>query len=363
MPRDQKLKKVLVDMRKITVNASKTYDVIVERGAIDRIGEYAVSTGINGKACIISDSNVAPLYMERVKRSLKKSGITVCEYIFPAGESSKTADTFIDILNFLAENHLSRKDTLFALGGGVTGDLTGFSAATYMRGIRFVQIPTSLLAAVDSSVGGKTGIDLKSGKNLAGAFYQPEIVVFDPDVLSTLPEEYFADGMAEVIKYAVIRGRDIDRLILEDTEKNLEEIITRCIEIKRDVVDEDEFEGGVRKILNFGHTAGHAIETEADYTLSHGRCVAIGMYIVTNAWEKRGLCKKGTCDILIKMLEKYGLDTKCPYSPEIICERAKSDKKADSTGVSLVVPTAMGECDVKKISMDEFLTVLKDGIK
>jgi len=350
-------------MRKITVNASKTYDVIIEHGAIDRIGEYAESVGISGKACIISDSNVAPLYMERVKTSLEKSGLTVCEYIFPAGEDSKTADTFIDILNFLAENHLSRKDTLFALGGGVTGDLTGFSAASYMRGIRFVQIPTSLLACVDSSVGGKTGIDLKSGKNLAGAFYQPEIVVFDPDVLSTLPKEYFADGMAEVIKYAVIRGRELDKLILEDTEKNLEEIITRCVEIKRDVVNEDEFEGGVRKILNFGHTAGHAIEAEADYTLSHGRCVAIGMYIVTKAWEKRGLCKSGTCDRLVKMLRMFGLDTECPYSPETLTERAKSDKKADGSGVSLVVPLSMGECEVVKISMDEFLSILKDGIK
>ena len=214
-------------MRKITVNASKSYDVIIEKGAIDRIGEYAESVGIKGKACIISDSNVAPIYMERVKNSLLKRGVSVCEYVFPAGEASKTAETYIGILNFLAENHISRKDTLFALGGGVTGDLTGFCAATYMRGIKFVQIPTSLLAAVDSSVGGKTGIDLKSGKNLAGAFYQPEIVVFDPDVLDTLPEKYFADGMAEVIKYAIIRGKDIDKLIFEDTRKNLEEIIAR----------------------------------------------------------------------------------------------------------------------------------------
>lgn len=350
-------------MKNILVNASKKYNVIVEKGAIDLIGEYAKGLGISGKALIVSDSNVAPLYMERVKASLEKIGIIVFKFVFPAGESSKNAKTYLEILNFLAENHFSRNDTLFALGGGVTGDLTGFSAATYMRGVKFVQIPTSLLAAVDSSVGGKTGIDLEQGKNLAGAFYQPEVVIFDPDVLSTLPEEYFADGMAEVIKYAVIRGRGIDTLLLEDYRNNLEEIITRCIEIKRDVVEEDEFESGIRKILNFGHTAGHAIETEANYTFSHGRCVAMGMYIVTNAWEKRGLCKQGTCDILKQILDLFALDTKCPYSPETLLKKAESDKKADGEGVSLVVPLGVGECDVVKISMDEFLTVLKDGIK
>ena len=350
-------------MKKITVNTSTTYDILIEKGAIDLIGEYALGSGLSGKACIISDSNVAPIYMERAKNSLLKSGFSVCEYVFSAGEASKNAQTFVDILNFLAENHLSRKDTLFALGGGVTGDLTGFCAATYMRGIKFVQIPTSLLAAVDSSVGGKTGIDLKAGKNLAGAFYQPRLVVFDPDVLRTLPEEYFSDGMAEVIKYAVIRGRDIDKLILEDTHKNLEEIITRCIEIKRDIVSEDEFESGVRQILNFGHTAGHAIEAEADYKLSHGRCVAIGMYIVTKAWEKRGLCKKGTCETLLKMLDKFSIETNCPYSPRTLTKRAKSDKKASGDSVNLIVPVSLGECEIVKISMNEFMSILEEGME
>ncbi len=350
-------------MKKILVNASKKYDVIVKKGSIDRVGEYAAELGMGGKALIVSDSNVAPLYMERVKAPLEKIGMSVFEFVFPAGESSKNAKTYLEILNFLAENHFSRKDTLFALGGGVTGDLTGFSAATYMRGVKFVQIPTSLLAAVDSSVGGKTGIDLEQGKNLAGAFYQPEAVIFDPDVLSTLPEEYFDDGMAEVIKYAVIRGRKIDGLLMADYRKNLEEIIIRCIEIKRDVVEEDEFESGIRKILNFGHTAGHAIETEANYTLSHGRCVAMGMYIVTKAWEKRGLCKQGTCDILKQMLDLFALDVKCPYSPDVLLKRAESDKKADDTRVSLVVPTSVGECEVINISMDEFLAIVKEGME
>ncbi|MBE7055317.1 MAG: 3-dehydroquinate synthase, partial [Ruminococcaceae bacterium] len=303
-------------MRKITVNASKKYDVVIKQGALELVGEYANSVGLCGKACIISDSNVAPIYMDKVQSSLEEKGFEVCRYIFPAGEESKTADTFVDILNFLAQKHFTRKDTVFALGGGVTGDLAGFSAASYMRGIHFVQIPTSLLAAVDSSVGGKTGIDLKNGKNLAGAFYQPEIVVFDPEVLTTLPDEYFADGMAEIIKYAMIRSKGIDKLLLGNIEENLMEIIARCIEIKRDIVSEDEFEGGVRRILNFGHTAGHAIEAAANFSISHGRAVAVGMYIVTNAWEKRGLCQKGTCDKLVEMLCKFGLDKECGYTAE-----------------------------------------------
>lgn len=350
-------------MRKITVNASKKYDVIIEKGAIDKVGEYALSAGLSGKACIISDTNVAPIYMERVKKSLSEAGLGTVEYVFPAGEASKNAQTFIDILNFLAQSHLTRKDTLFALGGGVCGDMTGFCAATYMRGIPFVQIPTSLLASVDSSVGGKTAIDLECGKNLAGAFYQPEVVVFDPDVLSTLKADFYADGMAEVIKYAMISPRGIDGLIIGDTESNLEEIIYRCIEIKRDVVVEDEFESGIRRILNFGHTAGHAIEKAADFKLSHGRCVAMGMCIVTRAWEKRGLCAAGTYEKLVKMLDKFSLDTKCTYSAQILRDIALGDKKAEGSSMNLVVPVSMGECEVVKVSMEELFDIFKEGLE
>ncbi len=349
-------------MMKITVDASKKYDCIIEKGALSRVGEYAKTLNLSGKACIISDTNVAPLYNERVRASLENAGFTVCEYIFPAGEASKNAATFIDILEFLAKNHFTRKDTLFALGGGVTGDLTGFCAATYMRGINFVQIPTSLLAAVDSSVGGKTAIDLESGKNLAGAFYQPKIVVFDTDVLGTLPDEYFSDGMGEVIKYAMIRGEGIEEL-LADAEENLEEIIARCIKIKRDVVCEDEFEGGIRRILNFGHTAGHAIEKAADFTISHGSCVAVGMCIITRAWEKRGLCEKGTYDRLVSMLDKFALPKDTDLGAEEMLEISKSDKKAESSGVNIVVPLNVGSCDVVKVSMEELLNIYKEGLE
>ena len=349
-------------MIKITVDASKKYDCIIEKGALGKVGEYAKNLGLSGKACIISDSNVAPLYNEKVRASLENAGFFVCEYIFPAGEASKNAETFIDILEFLATNHFTRKDTLFALGGGVTGDLTGFSAATYMRGINFVQLPTSLLAAVDSSVGGKTAIDLAGGKNLAGAFYQPEIVIFDTDVLETLPDEYFSDGMGEVIKYAMITDAGVEKL-LGNTEENLEEIIAECIKIKRDIVNEDEFEGGVRRILNFGHTAGHAIEKLMNYTLSHGECVAIGMCIITRAWEKRGLCEEGTCDRLSAMCDAFGLLTYTDISPDKMLEVSKNDKKAETDGVNIVVPVKMGKCEVIKVSMDELLNIYIEGME
>ncbi len=352
----------MVDMIKITVDASKKYDCIIEKGALSKVGEYAKVLNLSGKACIISDTNVAPLYNEKVRASLEGAGFSVCEYIFPAGEASKNAATFIDILEFLAKNHFTRKDTLFALGGGVTGDLTGFCAATYMRGINFAQIPTSLLAAVDSSVGGKTAIDLESGKNLAGAFYQPKIVIFDTDVLDTLPDEYFRDGMGEVIKYAMIRGEGIEEL-LSDTDNNLEEIIARCIKIKRDVVCEDEFEGGIRRILNFGHTAGHAIEKAMDFTLSHGCCVAIGMAIITRAWEKRGLVEKGTYDRLVSMLDKFSLPKDTDLGAEEMLEISKSDKKAESSGVNIVVPLGVGSCDVQKVSMEELLSIYMEGLE
>lgn len=349
-------------MIKITVDASKKYDCIIEKGALGKVGEYVKNLGLSGKACIISDSNVAPLYSEKVRESLENAGFFVCEYIFPAGEKSKNAGTFIDILEFLASNNFTRKDTLFALGGGVTGDLTGFSAAAYMRGINFVQLPTSLLAAVDSSVGGKTAIDLQGGKNLAGAFYQPEIVIFDTDVLGTLPDEYYFDGMGEVIKYAMIADESIESL-LQNAEENLEEIIAKCIKIKRDIVCEDEFEGGIRRILNFGHTAGHAIEKLMNFTLSHGACVAIGMCIITRAWEKRGLCEKGTADRLCVMCDAFELLTYTDISPEKMLEVSKNDKKAENDGVNIVVPVKMGKCEVVKVSMDELLQIYKEGLE
>ena len=341
------------------MEASKKYNVLIEENLIDSVGEIALSCALKGKACIITDTNVATLYLERVKKSLLNSGFEVCEYIFESGEKSKNAQNFIEILNFLAKNHFTRTDSIFALGGGVTGDLAGFSAASYMRGINFVQIPTSLLAMVDSSVGGKTAIDLDAGKNLAGAFYQPEFVLIDPMVLSTLPKEFFNDAMAEIIKYAMITKNNLPKLL---DKENIAEIIAECVRIKSEIVHKDEFEGGIRRLLNFGHTAAHAIETLSEFKITHGNAVAMGMRIITKTWENRGLCEKDTLRYLEKELDKHSLLNKCEFKAEALCAVCANDKKLEGSTLNLVVPLEIGKCEVQKINIEELTDILKEGI-
>ncbi len=347
---------------KIRINASKEYDVIIERGGLKKTGEYLKALSLGGKACVIGDTNVMPLYKEIVKGSLSAAGFKVYEYTFAAGEKSKNADTYLSILGFLAENNFTRNDTLLALGGGVTGDLTGFAAASYMRGINLVQLPTSLLAAVDSSVGGKTAIDMPQGKNLVGAFYQPRMVVFDTDTLKTLPKEYFADGCGEVVKYAMIAKDSIEEMLL-NTDENIESIVSECVKIKGDIVNADEFEGGRRRILNFGHTVGHAIEKASEFNISHGRAVAMGMRIITRAREKRGLCKEGTLRRLEKMLSGLGLNDRCDFSADVLFKNCVNDKKAEGESINLVVPLEVGRCEVKKVAMTELYDILKLGLE
>lgn len=346
-------------MNVICVEASKKYNVLIENNLLDKAGEIAIECGLRGKACVISDTNVAPLYIERVRKALENAGLEIFEYVFESGEKSKNAGHFIEILNFLAKNHFTRTDSVFALGGGVTGDLAGFSAASYMRGINFVQIPTSLLAMVDSSVGGKTAIDLEAGKNLAGAFYQPRFVLIDPMVLSTLPEKFLNDAMAEIIKYAMITKNNLPKLL---EENDIEEIIAECIRIKSDIVHKDEFEGGIRRLLNFGHTVGHAVEALSNFNITHGNAVAIGMYVITKAWERRGLCKKGTVNYLEEVLEKYSLPQTCDYSSENLRDVCSSDKKMEGSTLNLVVPIEIGRCEVLKVDMDELENILKEGM-
>ena len=252
------------EMRTVHVNASTPYDVFIKKGMLDEVGELCSSIVRPTRCVIISDDVVAPLYLDRVRASLERAGYTPSAFVFPHGESSKCAATYLDILSFLASEHIDRGGCIFALGGGVVGDISGFAAATYMRGIKYVQIPTTLLADVDSSVGGKCAIDIPEGKNLVGAFYNPSAVICDPETLRTLPEDYFSDGMAEVIKYAMISDSSIFSLIDEGYAKdNICELIERCVSIKREVVEADEREGGIRAILNFGHTTAHAIEAHS----------------------------------------------------------------------------------------------------
>ena len=316
-----------------------------------------------GIAVIVSDSNVWPLYGAVAEESLKKAGYTVISYVFPAGESSKNGTTYLSLLNFLAENHVSRSDCLIALGGGVVGDLTGFVAATYLRGISYIQVPTTLLAAVDSSVGGKTAIDLDAGKNLVGAFYQPSLVLCDIDTLSTLPVEVFRDGCAEVIKYGILYDAKLfSHLRSNGLAFDRKAVITRCVELKRDVVAEDEFDTGSRMKLNFGHTIGHGIEKCSGFAISHGSAVSIGMAIVSRASEKLEICARETACAVCNILVQFGLPIQTSYSAQELYEASLSDKKRSGSTVKLIVPEQIGCCVIRPTSVDDLSGFIKAGL-
>lgn len=347
-------------MKKVHVNASWEYDVLIGKNILKNSGKLIGEIFKKGKTAIISDDKVYSIYGETVKNSLCENGFSVETFVFPNGEMSKNISTYTEILEFLAQKGLTRSDFIVALGGGVTGDMAGFAAATYLRGIKFVQIPTTFLAAIDSSVGGKTGVNLDAGKNLVGAFHQPSLVICDTDTFKTLEEKTFADGVAEAIKYGMIKEPELLEKL--SGEFDIEEVVETCVKIKRDVVAEDEFEMGARKLLNFGHTIGHAVEKCSGYSITHGHGVAIGMAIITKAAEELGICEKGISQSIDKLLEKCGLPVKCPYAPEELYKVAISDKKRSGDFITVVLPKQVGECILKKITLDELLEYIKKGI-
>ena len=344
-------------MKTVTVSASKTYDIHIGSGLLATLGEEAKKLGKAQKICVVSESAVFPLYGAAAVESLEKSGFSVVSYVFPAGEESKNGTNFLQLLNFLAESKLTRSDMIVALGGGVVGDLAGFAAASFLRGIRFIQVPTTLLAAVDSSVGGKTAIDLPAGKNLAGAFCQPSLVLCDTDTLNSLPLDIFRDGCAEVIKYGVLYDPE---LVAHLEEKGLdfdrEAVITRCVELKRDVVMEDEFDTGARMKLNLGHTIGHGVEARSHFGLSHGKSVAIGMAIVSRA--------SGCADTsrILNILEKFGLPTATEYSVDDIYTYTLSDKKRSGGTVKLIVPQRIGDCAIVPTPVENLKSFIEAGL-
>ena len=344
-------------MNTVHVRASKEYDILVGSGLIRNLGQECARVVKVGTAAIISDSNVWPLYGDIVEKSLKHAGFHTITYCFPAGEESKCGATYLNLLNFLAENQITRSDCLIALGGGVVGDLTGFAAATYLRGIAYIQVPTTLLAAVDSSVGGKTAIDLTAGKNLAGAFCQPSLVVCDIDTLNTLPDSVFRDGCAEVIKYGVLYDEALfDHLACNDLDFDRKSVITQCVTLKRDVVMEDEFDTGARMKLNLGHTIGHGVEARSNFSLSHGKAVAIGMAIVSRAAG----CPDNSR--ILSLLEKFGLPTATDYPVEDIYTYTLSDKKRSGGTVSLIVPRAIGDCAIVPTPVESLRTFIEAGL-
>ena len=422
-------------MIKIAVSASRKYNVIMDRGALGRAGELfadagvfsggvkaagaagsealmarsggvqsgasggsevpahgsgeprdtasAVDTpGISGgrkKLCIVTDRNVAPLYGTEdgdFWRSLTGAGFELYRFVFEGGEKTKTLDTLAEILNFLADNRFTRSDVLVALGGGIVGDVTGFAAASYLRGVEFVQIPTTLLAIVDSSVGGKTGVNLNAGKNLAGAFWQPSLVIFDPDVLRTLSYDTTLDGIAEAVKSGFIG----DRSITDDVSAHapagesfsdqdidfLTQLAAKAVKVKRAVVEDDERETGRRQLLNFGHTIAHAIEKCSDYSISHGHAVAIGMTIVSAAADSLGWTEEKCTDRLLQILDQFRFPLQCPYSPEELTAAALQDKKIRGDRITLVIPENHGSCTLKTIptsELQQFITRGLDALK
>ena len=343
-------------MKRIHVSASREYDVLIGRGSFAQLGTLCAGA-VRGRRCVVvSDTNVAPLYLAPALASLQAAGFEASSYVFPAGEASKCGENYLDLLETLAQRQLTRADLLVALGGGVTGDLTGFAAATYLRGVALVQVPTTLLACVDSSVGGKTAIDLKYGKNLCGAFYQPRLVVCDPDLLSTLPETVFSEGCAEVIKYGMLGSAELlDRLRETPIADQLEYVVAKCVEMKRDIVECDEFDTGRRQLLNLGHTFAHSIEALSGYAVPHGRAVATGMAIITRAAVRKGLCPPECLNVLLDLLERNGLPTETEYSPAALAEKALSDKKRSADTVTLAVPTAYGMSELMPRPVGELI--------
>ena len=350
-------------MTTIEVNASKHYTVEIGSGLLPGLGPRIAALGGAQRVCIVSDSNVWPLYGAAADASLHAAGLETCAFVFPAGESSKNGATYLELLNFLAENRLSRSDLLVALGGGVVGDLTGFATATYQRGIRFVQVPTTVLAAVDSSVGGKTAIDLPAGKNLAGAFCQPSLVLCDIDCLSTLPDDIFRDGCAEVIKTPILFDEPLFmELVRSGLNFDREAVIAACVAHKRDMVVADEFDRGQRNLLNLGHTFGHAVEKLSDFTLSHGKAVAIGTAMAARAAVSLGLTDQGTATRIMWLLEKFGLPIFTHHSAEALANAALSDKKRAGDVVKLILPKAVGECAIVPTPVSQLESIMQAGL-
>lgn len=350
-------------MNTITVNTAKSYEVIVGCNELKNLGAHSARVHKPCTAVIISDSNVWPLHGSAAVSSLESAGFDVCQYIFPAGEVSKNVNTYIDILNFLAANQVTRSDMIVALGGGVVGDMAGFAAATYLRGIRYIQVPTSLLAMVDSSVGGKTAVDLAVGKNLVGAFYQPDLVVCDIATLSTLPETVFRDGCAEVIKYGILYDPTLfSHLQANGLEFDKEYVISRCVELKRDVVCVDEYDTGARQMLNLGHTLGHAIEAQSNYKITHGQAVAIGMNLIAKASENNKICSSHCSKEIQNMITRFALPTSTNFSAQQLYTCALSDKKRFADTLNLIVPMEIGHCKIHKINTNDLLSFIEAGL-
>ena len=349
----------------IHVKNQSSYDIQIEPGLLDRCGALIRPLTGAARVLLITDSNVPPLYAGRVAASLEAAGFGTAVHVFPAGEEQKNLETVGGMLEACCGAGLCRSDLIVALGGGVCGDLAGFTAAVYQRGIDFVQIPTTLLSQIDSSVGGKTGCDLPAGKNLAGAFHNPRLVLIDPDVLDSLPKRYFRDGMGEAVKYGCIFSAALfERIEKENPRDFLPELIEACVSLKRDVVQRDFKESGERMLLNFGHTLGHAVERHHNFTaVSHGEAVGMGMVWITRASEAAGLTAAGTASRIEACLAGLGLPTEAGLSPKRAGELAGMDKKRRGGKINLVLLKEIGSSFVYAMDTDKLAEFLAGGLQ
>lgn len=344
-------------MREVHVNASKPYEVLIGQGLLQEAGNLLKSVCQSDRVVIITDDVVDDIYGKNLQKSLETDDFSVLKFVISQGESTKNFLNLESLLNFLAENYVKRNDTIIALGGGVVGDLAGFAAAIYLRGIDVVQIPTTLLAMVDSAIGGKTGIDLPTGKNMAGAFYQPKMVIADTETLKTLPPQHFAAGMGEVIKYGIIGKNDIlDRI----KQCDIEEQIAECVRLKCCAIGQDERdETGVREILNAGHTVAHAMEKLSEYTIPHGKAVAMGLVAEAKMAVELGLAEPAVYDRILAAVKSCDLYEKIPYSPKKMAEAMRADKKNRGEEITFVLPQRIGECVRKTLTVQQVIQLLK----
>ncbi len=349
-------------MKALQINLpGREYEILIQEGLLQGAGEYLRRISSGNKVTIVTDSNVGPFYAKTVTESLEKSGFSVCVCIIPAGEKSKCQKQLFWLYDEMLEFGMTRSDLVVALGGGVVGDLTGYAAATLLRGIPFVQIPTTILSQVDSSVGGKVAIDLPRGKNLVGAFYQPKMVLIDPTVLKTLPDRNVADGMAEVIKYGAIGDEEFFSLLegirtKEELFAKIDTIVYTCCDRKRQLVEADELDTGGRMVLNFGHTFGHAIEREYQYkTYTHGEAVAIGMVMACEYGEKLGITELGTASRMEKLLQSFGLPTRVSLSESALMDAIAVDKKGSGNEIHLILLSKIGDAKIVKTKKDDVL--------
>lgn len=338
-------------MKTIRVNLDKnSYDITFDN-SLSALKEFMARYN---KVVLVTDENVNRLYGKLF------DGLVTAKLVLPAGESTKSKDNLFWLYERFIETGITRTDLIVAFGGGVIGDLTGFAASTFMRGIAYIQVPTTLLAQVDSSVGGKTAIDLPQAKNIVGSFYQPKAVFINTDFLKTLPPRIYRDGMAEVIKYGVIRDKDLFEMLFED-QLDHQEIVYRCCDIKRIIVEHDQFDTGERMLLNFGHTLGHVVEQYYNYKrYTHGEGVAIGMHTVSRITEAMGITAPGTADMIKQLLDKFHLPCKMAIRPDVVLGTMKLDKKSEGAMINLVVAEEIGKSKLLKLQRDEVGSYLKN---